>query len=116
MEETDVGRLIRLYDLFCEPVFVKKHGHTVSGYDDKVLTVKTRVSVSPLGTVTLGSVWSSSLNRKKATPVMFISDEQASVLRKHDPRLVLKPRKHPTVEETWMCFPDRNFFEKMISL
>ncbi len=116
MEEKDVNRLIRLYDLFCDPVFVKKHGHSVPGYDATVLTVKTKLMIGLLGMVTLGSVYSPRMNTKKAFPVIFLNDEQLNTLRERNFHLIVKRRKHPTGDETCMCFPDRNIFQGMILL
>lgn len=116
MEEKEANRLIRLFDLFCDPVFVKKHGHVVPGYDAMVLTLNTKVVIGLLGMVTLSAVYSPRVNIKKAYPVIFLNDLQLNTLRERNFHLIVKRRKHPTGDETCMCFPDRNIFMGMISL
>ena len=110
----DVSRLIKLYDAFRNPEFIMKHSHPIKENDLEVYTVKTKVKIPLLGMVTLGTMYYIGL--VKVSPVMFLSDEQVKVLREHRVDLVIRRRKHPTVDETSFCFPSRSIFERIVSM
>lgn len=105
---------IKLYDLFRDPEFIMRHSHPIKEGDLEVYTVKTKVMIPFLGMVTLGTVYYRGL--MKVSPILYLNEGQAKVLREHNLSLVIRRRKHPTTDEVYFCFPTRSVFERIISM
>ncbi len=106
-------RLVRLYEKFSSPDFVRKYGSLSREDGYEMFTTKTVITTKLLGEITLGTAYFPPLSH--AVPVIFLTDRQVKILHDNKIRLLIKKRKHSTGFETYLGFPSKSSFERIIA-
>lgn len=114
MDEDKLADLMRVYDLFNDPKFVKNHGIKVVENGREFYTIKGRISTDLLGSVTLESTFN--VSKDITIPVMIMSVEQVKILHDNGVKIIARRRKHRIDRGMYLCFPTRDVFEKIVSM
>jgi hypothetical protein len=114
MDEKETLSLVQLYDSFRSPEFVMNHSHAIKENGYEMFTAQKEIEVGVLGKMTLGTAYIP--RYKRAIPVLFLSDEQVKMLRDRGIHFVIKKRIHPSSVGTYIGFPNRYVFEKIVSI
>lgn len=114
MKSNTTLSLARLYDLFKDPAFVRKHCVMTEENGVKMFTGKAEVAAGQLGNVTLDTALYPRLN--VAIPVMLLTERQVRILRENGIHFLVKRRDNPKDDHLYIGFPRKNTLERIDKL
>ena len=114
MDEKETLGLADMFELFASAVFVKDYGAQIAEDGQRLFTAKAEVFVPALGKVTIYSTLYPRFTF--AIPVLLITEEQKTILRKNEIYFPLRRRVNPRDDKIYIGIPSKEALEKIEKL